>query len=354
MKITVLTGGLSTERDVAISSGALISKALREKGHKVVLVDVFMGFEKTCDFDELFENNADLLETASVTETVPDLEAVRASRPGDSASFFGENVIEMCKAGDVAFIALHGGAGENGQVQAALELLGVPHTGSRYLAAALAMDKGITRALLAQHKVLTANGELFRKGESTDSWNIFPCVIKPCSGGSSVGIAKANNRDEFKEAVKDAFRYEDEIVVEQFIEGREFSVGILGDEVLPPIEIIPTTGFYDYKSKYQAGLTIEECPAKITAEEDKTLRDSAFAAYKVLRLSSYARIDYILDKNGDAYCLEANTLPGMTPTSLLPQEAAAVGMNYNDLCEKIVELALTAPELCGIALKDKL
>ncbi|MBQ5399186.1 MAG: ATP-grasp domain-containing protein, partial [Ruminococcus sp.] len=165
-------------------------------------------------------------------------------------------------------------------------------------------------------------------------------VIKPCSGGSSVGIAKAENREEYDEAVADAFSYEDEIVVEQFVSGREFSVGVLGDEVLPPIEIIPTTGFYDYKAKYQAGLTIEKCPAEITEAEDNTLRDAAMRAFKTLRLGSYARIDFILDENGDAYCLEANTLPGMTPTSLLPQEAAAIGIDYPTLCEKIVELSL--------------
>ncbi|MCH5303899.1 MAG: D-alanine--D-alanine ligase, partial [Ruminococcus sp.] len=123
--------------------------------------------------------------------------------------------------------------------------------------------------------------------------------------------------------------------------GREFSVGVLGDEVLPPIEIIPTTGFYDYKTKYQAGLAIDECPAKITEEEDKILRQSALNAFKVLHLNAYARIDFILDEKGDAYCLEANTLPGMTPTSLLPQEAAAVGMDFPALCEKIVELSLS-------------
>ncbi len=340
MKIAVLTGGLSTERDVAISSGSKIAGALRSKGHNVVLLDVFMGYEQDCKPEKLFEENRNLIESADVAEVIPDIAEVKSSRTDKSDCFLGENVIKICRAADITFFALHGGEGENGQLQATFDILGIKYTGAGYLAAALAMDKGITKALFEQHNVLTAKGKIFKNGENTDSWDTFPCVIKPCSGGSSVGIAKAENKAQFKKAVADAFSFEDEIVVEQFIEGREFSVGVLGDEVLPPIEIIPTTGFYDYKSKYQAGLTIEVCPADITEKQDKILRDSAYNAFKVLRLNAYARMDFILDKDDNAYCLEANTLPGMTPTSLLPQEAAEVGMDYPTLCEKIVELSL--------------
>lgn len=339
MKIAVITGGLSTERDVAISSGARIADALRSKGHEVVLIDVFMGFESNISPEKLFKDNADLIQNKGVNEFIPDLRAVKLSRADKSDCFLGKNVVEICRAADITFFALHGGEGENGQLQAAFDILGLKYTGSGYLGAALAMDKGITKALCSLHRVLTPKGLIFKKGEDV-VWDTFPCVIKPCSGGSSVGIAKANNPEELDAAVADAFSYEDEIVIEEFVEGREFSVGVLGDEVLPPIEIIPTTGFYDYKAKYQAGLTVEECPAKITEQEDKTLRDAAYEAFKVLHLTSYARIDFILDKDGNAYCLEANTLPGMTPTSLLPQEAAAIGMDYPTLCEKIVELSL--------------
>ena len=340
MNIVVLTGGLSTERDVAISSGGKISKALRNKGHNVVFLDVYLGYNGDKMPAELFAENSDLIINKGIAEAIPDLDAVKAMRPVKSNSFIGKGVIGICRYADIVFFALHGGEGENGQLQAAFDMLGIKYTGTDYLSAALAMDKGITRALFEQHKVRIARGEVFKSAEDSESWNIFPCVIKPCSGGSSVGIAKAENREQFKEAVKDAFSYEDEIVVEQFIEGREFSVGVLGGEVLPPIEIIPTTGFYDYKSKYQAGLTIEECPAKITEAEDKELRSHAYEAYKTLGLNAYARMDFILDKNGEAYCLEANALPGMTPTSLLPQEAAAIGIDYPELCEKIVEISL--------------
>ncbi len=340
MNIAVITGGLSTERDVAISSGNKIKNALREKGHNVVFIDVFLGWEEECNPKELFENNADLVTFNGVGDKEPDLEEVKAMRKDKSNCFLGKNVVEICRYADITFFAVHGGEGENGQLQAAFDILGIKYTGADYLSAALAMDKGITKSLFDMHKVLNPKGEIFKQDEDYNSWDVFPCVIKPCSGGSSVGISKANNREEFNAAVKDAFRYEDEIVIEQFVTGREFSVGVLGDKVLPPIEIIPTTGFYDYKAKYQAGLTIEECPAKITEAEDKALRECAFNAYRALCLEAYARMDFILDENGDAYCLEANTLPGMTPTSLLPQEAAAVGISYADLCEKIVELSL--------------
>lgn len=340
MKIAVLSGGLSTERDVAITSGTLISKALRSKGHKVVFIDVFMGYEQdNWDPEKLFEEGYSFVDNAGVSTEIPDIEEIKVMRKDKSDSFLGQNVIEICKQADITYLALHGGEGENGQIQATLDLLGIKYTGSGYLGSALAMDKGITKALFIHNKVCTAPGEIFKSQADAENWNEFPCVIKPCSGGSSVGIAKAENRGQYIEAVKDAFSFEKEIVVEKFVAGREFSVGVLGDKVLPPIEIIPDTGFYDYKSKYQAGLTREICPADITAVEDKLLRDSAKEAFRVLKLKGYARIDFILSE-GKAYCLEANTLPGMTPTSLLPQEAAVEGMDFADLCDKIIEISL--------------
>ena len=340
MNIAVLTGGLSTERDVAISSGGKIAKALRSKGHKVVFLDVYLGYEGNKTPARLFAENSDLIINSGISEDIPDIDSIKAARSDTGDCFLGKNVISICRYADITFLALHGGEGENGQLQAAFDILGIKYTGTDYLSAALAMDKGISRALFAQHNVNIAKGVRFFRGDNTDSWDIFPCIIKPCSGGSSVGLSKAENKSEFDKAVSEAFAYDNEIVVEQFIQGREFSVGVLGGEVLPPIEIIPTTGFYDYKSKYQAGLTIEQCPAEISEVEDKTMRESAYAAYKALGLRAYARMDFILDKNGSAYCLEANALPGMTPTSLLPQEAAAIGIDYASLCEKIVEISL--------------
>lgn len=341
MKIAVLTGGLSTERDVSISSGIKISRALRSRGHQVVLIDVFMGYEQDrCDPKELFEEGYSFTGDRGIAEKAPDTEQIRAMRKDKGPCFLGANVTQICRYADITYLALHGGEGENGQLQAALDILGIKYTGSDYFGSALAMDKGVSKALFIQNNIKTAQGKIYKRGESTGDWSVFPCVVKPCSGGSSVGITKAENREQFESAVKEAFCYEEKIIAEQFISGREFSVGILGDRVLPPIEIIPESGFYDYKSKYQAGLTREVCPADITPKQDEALRSSAHAAFKALRLQGYARVDFILDKDGNAYCLEANTLPGMTPTSLLPQEAAAEGMSYPELCEKIVELSL--------------
>lgn len=347
MRIVVLAGGLSTERDVSISSGILVASALREKGHEVVLLDVFTGYEQNiCDIDALFKQNYSFTDKANVGETVSDFSEVKENRLNKSDRFIGTNVIEICSEADITFLALHGGEGENGQLQASLDLLGIKYTGTGYLGSALAMNKGLTKSVFVQNKINTPAGEIFKSAEDAKSWSIFPCVVKPCSGGSSVGIAKAENEEEFLAAVKDAFRYENEIVVEQFVKGREFSVGILGGKALPPIEIIPKSGFYDYAAKYQAGATVEICPADIDEQTDKKLRDAAVAAYNALHLDSYARVDFLVDEKGEPFCLEANTLPGMTPTSLLPQEAAVEGLNYADLCEKIIEISLAKYNKC--------
>ncbi|MEE1016568.1 MAG: D-alanine--D-alanine ligase [Ruminococcus sp.] len=342
MRIVVLAGGLSTERDVSISSGLLVASALREKGHQVVLLDVFTGYEKDIlDVDELFEQNYSFTDGIKVGETISDIDEIKENRRDKSDRYLGENVVDICSFADITFLALHGGEGENGQIQAAFDLLGIRYTGSGYLGSALAMNKGLTKSVLIQNKVLTPRGEIFNSPEEAMKWNIFPCVVKPCSGGSSVGITIVHTPSDYAQSVKDAFCYgETEIVVEQYVVGREFSVGLLGGRALPPIEIIPEGGFYDYRTKYQAGAAKEVCPADITEAEDKAMRDAAVATYDALHLSSYARVDFILDKFGNPYCLEANTLPGMTPTSLMPQEALAEGMSYADLCEKIIEISL--------------
>ena len=342
MRIVVLAGGTSTERDVSISSGLLVSAALREKGHQVVLLDVFTGYEKDIfDIDKLFKQNYSFTDSASVGETISDIDEIRENRRDKTNRFIGENVIDICSNADITFFALHGGEGENGKLQATFDLLGLKYTGSGYLGSALAMHKGLTKSVLIQSNVLTPRGAIFTSEAEAASWDVFPCVVKPCSGGSSVGITIVEDREDFRQSVKEAFSYgETEIVVEQYVKGREFSVGVVGGKALPPIEIIPKTGFYDYKTKYQAGAADEKCPADITPEQDAVMREAATAAYKALHLDSYARVDFILDKDDNAYCLEANTLPGMTPTSLLPQEAAVEGIGYADLCELIINNSL--------------
>jgi len=233
--------------------------------------------------------------------------------------------------------------GENGQLQATLDNFGIKkYSGSGYIGSLLAMDKDISKRLLHEAGIYTPKWVYCGTdvtAEYIENSVGLPCVIKPCSCGSSVGISIVNTRNELDEALKFAAKYEDKLVIEEKIEGREFTMGILDGVALPPVEIIPKNGFYDYKNKYQAGATTEICPANVTDEELKNMSSCTKAVFECLHLSGYARIDYIMDKDGKFWCLEANTLPGMTPTSLLPQEAAAVGIDYDELCDRIAKLA---------------
>lgn len=345
MKIVVLAGGLCSERNVSIVSGTKVYSALKEKGHSVVLLDVFMGYEKSpCDIDKLFSENYSFVDDMSVGEAVPDLEKIKASRKNQSDCFLGDNVIDICRSADITFLALHGGQGENGQIQATFDILGIKYTGANYLGSAIAMNKGVTKSVLKQNKIGTPHGEIYTKEHLKNGeikrWCCFPCVVKPCNGGSSVGVSIVENKEDFLSAVKEAFLWEDEIVVEQYVKGREFSIGVIKGNALPIIEIIPESGFYDYVNKYQAGRTKDVCPAELDDRITMMLQKEAERAFNALNLDSYARIDFLLDEDNNTYCLEANTLPGMTPTSLLPQEAKVLGYEFDDLCEKIVEVSL--------------
>jgi D-alanine-D-alanine ligase len=247
---------------------------------------------------------------------------------------------------DVAFLALHGDMGENGQLQATLDVFDVTYTGSGYIGSLLAMNKDIAKKLMRESGILTPDWINFNdfgnqaKIDEAISKIGFHCIVKPCSCGSSVGVSIVNDREQLCSALTLAEKYESSILVESFVHGREFSVGILGDKALPPIEIIPKSGFDDYKNKYQSGMTEEICPAELTTEQDRILRECALRSHRCLGLGSYSRIDFILDsESGDFVFLEANALPGMTPTSLLPQEARADGIEYGQLCEIIAESA---------------
>ena len=338
MNIVVLAGGLSTERDVSLITGKNVVNALRSAGENAYLLDVFLGWKG--DAASFFETNQEEYNTRNGINTVdPDIEKIKASRGGDSASLFGDNVLEICKMADFVFLALHGEDGEDGKVQAAFDLMKIKYTGSGCLASAMAMNKYITKQMLDANGIRNAKYTFAKKGARIPDYE-FPCVIKPTSGGSSVGISIAKSEEEYQKAVDLAFEYEDEIIIEEFIEGREFSVGVLGKEVLPPIEIIPKEGFYDYKNKYQEGMTIEICPAELSQEETKRVQNATKQVFDVLGLEVYGRIDFILSKdNNEFYCLEANSLPGLTSLSLLPQEAKAIGIEYVSLCRKIVKLS---------------
>jgi len=342
MNIVVLAGGISTERDVSLITGSNVYKALKSKGHNVILVDLFMGLEEMDVIPaDIFTMEYDWTKDAEgIKEIDPDIEKVKAMRKDKSNSVFGAHVLEVCQMADIVFMALHGSNGEDGRIQATFDLLDIKYTGTGYLSSALAMDKGISRKFFLSDGVPVANGTRMKKGEDASSWNTYPCIVKPCCGGSSVGVSIANNEEEFKSALQAAFAFENEVVVEQFIKGREFSVGVVDGKALPIIEIAPKEGFYDYKNKYQAGSTIETCPAVLSDELTKEMQHYAEMAYKSLGIQSYARVDFMMDEQNKMYCLEANTLPGMTPTSLLPQEAAVIGYSFEELCEWLIQVSL--------------
>lgn len=360
MNIVVLAGGISTERDVSIVSGTMVCKALRKKGHRAILLDVYCGDSRISSGVGAGKQNGDLnsggtqessdawfpaeYDTDEAAAYMRSFNGRIAEMKRTRQEFFGPNVLALCEAADVVFMALHGEDGEGGKVQAAFDLMGICYTGSGVLGSAVAMDKALSRKLFAEDGIPTAAGFMLRRDEerrpACENGIGLPCVVKPCCGGSSVGVEIARTQEEYEKALETAFGYEEEVIVEQYIEGREFSVGVVEGRAYPVIEIAPLVGFYDYKNKYQAGSTIETCPAKL--EEDKTAEMQRYAemAYRTLKLKCYARMDFMMAKDGSLYCLEANTLPGMTPTSLLPQEAAALGMDFPTLCEHLIEVSL--------------
>ena len=303
MKIVVLGGGISTERDVSLSSSRMIYEALKKKGHQAVLLDVYLGYED--DYAGIFEKDVDWAENiGGIKESNPDIAQIKALRKDGGRSFFGPNVIEICQMADVVFL-----------------------------------DKSLAKELFAFHGIPTPAGIHVRKGQESAERVPYPCVVKACKGGSSVGVCIVHEEKEYQAALEEAFKYDEEAVIEQYIEGREFSCAVIDGKALPVIEIAPLCGFYDYKNKYQAGSTIETCPADLPEDKTREMQLISEKVFRALRLKKYARMDFMMDKEGKLYCLEANTLPGMTPTSLIPQEARAIGISFEDLCQWILELA---------------
>ncbi len=346
MNIVVLCGGLSPERNVSLSTGAMVRNALVERGHRAVCADLFLGCELNGSVEQTFAAAVSPIPVPPVSEEVPDLELLRAERGGKG--IFGKNIIELCMAADAVFMALHGADGENGRIQAAFDLLGIKYTGSGYLGSAVAMNKSLTKYIFLSDGILTPKSVHLKKGDDVGICAAegleLPLVVKTCSGGSSIGVYIASTEEEFKNAVDGAFRYEDEILIEEYIKGREITCGIIGGSPLPPVEIIPREGWYDYKNKYQPGKTVDICPAELSADDEAAVREATRRAFRALQLKGYARMDFILTEDGKPYCLEANTLPGMTPTSLVPQEAAAIGMSYGELCEELIRVSLGESE----------
>lgn len=341
MKIVVLSGGYCTERHVGLVSGNGVCRALREKGHQAIFVDMFMGLEGYHgDLADIFDAPDGLLEKAVIEETAPDLEAVRAARQDKSSSLLGKDVLTVCAMADAVFLAMHGANGEDGRIQATLDLLGVPYTGSGYLGSAMAMDKAVTKRMMDSLGIRTAPWvDVHYTKEDIPRLTqelMVPCAVKMVNGGSSIGMALPDTREELEKALYDLLPYGGHVVVEKKIKGREIQIAVLGDRYLPAVEIIPKGEYFDYVCKYQKDGAQELCPAPITDDEWRQVGEMALKLHQGLGLAVYSRSDFLLDAEGKAWCLEINTLPGMTPTSLVPQEAAQVGLSYADLCEKIV------------------
>jgi len=341
-------GGTSAERDVSLASGVRVAEALRSRGHEVLSVDTAHGILSGPDEQTLLSGR--------VVKTIPpDVQALvrlNAQLP---------STLRTLPRTDVVFLALHGGQGEDGTLQSLLDLTSVPYTGSGHLASALAMDKDLSKHLFRAAGVPTADWRMAPisgigrslaslgtgRESGIDSFAAeverelrLPVIVKPSKQGSTVGLSIVREIGALWDAIEEAAKFDDEVMVEQFIPGRELTVGILGDEALPVGEIIPVHEIYDYECKYTAGMAREIFPADLTADETKTIQDLARRAFRALKLRGYARIDFRMAPDGVFYCLEANTLPGMTALSLIPQAAAAAGISFPELCERIVKLAL--------------
>lgn len=336
LRITVLLGGVSAERDVSLSSGLRIAVALREKGHEVVCLDPAEG--------RLTRETERTLLAAGVGSAPPSLEALAGLGARSLSPVLG-TMPEVTEA-DCVFLALHGGQGEDGTIQALLDMVGVPYTGSGHLASALAMDKHLSKVVMRSAGVSTADWIMAPapgSPEVLDAEEVgrqlgWPVVVKPSKQGSTVGLSIVRSPDALPAAVVEAFRYDDEVMIERFVPGQELTVGVLGGQVLPTIEIQPVKELYDYECKYTPGMA-KEFVAELPEVVQSRLGEQALRAFQALKLRGYARIDFRLDPQGQPWCLEANTLPGMTPTSLIPQAASAAGVLFPDLCERIVHLA---------------
>ena len=344
MNIILITGGPSAEREVSNASSKSIVKALRELGHNVKVVDPING-DTMVPEDEIFRSG--------VKKDSPSFELLNEiHRKSDrkildciNSSIF-DNI-------DLAFLGVHGKFGEDGKIQSLLELRGIRYTGSDVFSSALAMDKDVSKIILNSAGIKTPDWIVLR--ESSGELNLikisdnilnsigYPCVVKPNDEGSTVGlsIVQPDVEDiQLGKSLELAFNYSDKVLIEKYIRGRELTVPVIGNETFPVIEIRPKDGFYDYEHKYTKGMTEYFCPAEIPEETEKLARENALKAHRILGCSVYSRIDFILDEKNDLYCLEVNTLPGMTETSLVPKSAAAVGMSFDKLIERIIELSL--------------
>ena len=330
MRVTVLTGGATAERAVAFASAAQIVTALRSRDHDVHVVDTCTGL-----LDEAEEAKVLGGAVGSAPPSVAELDE-------QERKMLSEGLAELAvvRGSDVLFLALHGGAGEGGTLQAILDVIGVPYTGSGQLASALAMDKDLSKRLFRAAGVPVPAWFMAPVApEDVKTGLGWPVIVKPSKQGSSVGLTLVRKAQDLAAAVQLAARYDDEVMVEQFIPGRELTVGVLGEVPLPVGEIVPKHELFDYESKYTPGMSEETFPAKLATPLARQLQEYAVMAHRTLKLGGYSRIDFRVTADGDIFCLEANSLPGMTRTSLFPQAGQAAGIAFPELCERICKLA---------------
>jgi len=326
MRITVLTGGTSSERDVAIASAVQIVRALRSRGHAVAVVDTARGYIPESDESHLL--------SGTVGKEPPALEELVGLERGLLLS--GLASLPVIRNAEVIFLALHGGRGEDGTIQAVLDVMGVPYTGSGALGSALAMDKDVAKRLFRTADILTADWMMTpATAEEAGRRLGWPLVVKPSKQGSTVGLTVVKDPLDYDAAIELAGRYDDEVMIEAFVPGRELTVGILDQRALGVGEIIPQHEVFDYECKYTPGMSEEIFPADLPGAVADECRRLALRAHEALKLGGYSRVDFRLTPGGELVCLEVNTLPGMTSTSLMPQSAAVVGIPFPELCERI-------------------
>lgn len=330
MKVAVLMGGTSEERPVALVSGAEVAAALRGRGHEVVAIDTASGV--------LSRERERELRASGVARAAPP----SAGAGGSDPLLLLDEALRASEP-DVVFMALHGGAGEDGTIQSLLDLIGVPYAGSGRTGCSLAMDKDLTKRLLRDAGIrtpewITGHAPAGRVVEELG----LPVIVKPPGGGSSLGLTLVRHGHEIPAAEEQALAYGGAVMFERYVRGRELTVGILGDQALPPGEIIPENEIFDYECKYQPGMAREIFPARISGDTAAELCRRALAVHRLLRLEGFSRVDFILDSEGTPWCLEANALPGLTPASLLPRAGRAAGLSFGELCERIATLALPA------------
>jgi D-alanine-D-alanine ligase len=336
MNIALIVGGISFEREVSLTSGRAILKALRENGHNVKVIDPIYGNKEVSEeiiFKDLVSKEYPTIEVMEKLLT----ESRRKIIDCVNSSFFDEI--------DIAFLGLHGKYGEDGRIQTLLDLRGIKYTGSDVTSSTVAMDKNVTKMVFRNYNIPTADWIMLSKKDILDLKHILnkvklPFVVKPNDEGSTVGLTIVNNESEIKDAIELAFKYTDKIMIEKYVKGKELTVSIVGDIAYPLIEIKPKEGFYDYLHKYTKGMTEYICPAEISENISKKAQEIALRAYHSLGCSVYSRVDFLLNDKDELYCLEVNTLPGMTELSLVPKAVRAKGMEFNELIENILGLSL--------------